>query len=88
MNPLEKLQSKVADLVSKFEQLEAEKTTIEVECQQLRKRIAAWEHEIRGLNAENAKLTKSLQSTNEVALKRISRIVDKIDQFQTELKIS
>ncbi|MBK7091001.1 MAG: hypothetical protein IPH59_04655 [bacterium] len=88
MNPLEKLQSKVADLVSKFEQLEAEKTTIEVECQQLRKRIAALEHEIRGLNAENAKLTKSLQSTNEVALKRISRIVDKIDQFQTELKIS
>ena len=88
MNPLEKLQSKVADLVSKFEQLEAEKTTMAVECQQLRKRIAALEHEIGGLNSENAKLTKSLQSTNEVALKRISRIVDKIDQFQTELKIS
>lgn len=88
MNPLEKLQSKVADLVSKFEQLEAEKTTIEVECHQLRKRISALEHEIWTLNAENAKLSKSLQSTNEVALKRISRIVDKIDQFQTELKIS
>lgn len=88
MNPLEKLQSKVADLVSKFEQLEAEKTTTEVECQQLRKRITGLEQEIRALNAENAKLSKSLQTTNEVALKRISRIVDKIDQFQTDLKIS
>ena len=88
MNPLEKLQSKVAELVSKFEQLEAEKTTTEVECQQLRKRITALEQEVRALNAENVKLCKSLQSTNEVALKRISRIVDKIDQFQTDLKIS
>ena len=88
MNPLEKLQSKVADLVSKFEQLEAEKTTTEVECQQLSKKISALEQEIRILNTENVKLAKSLQSTNEVALKRISRIVDKIDQFQTELKIS
>lgn len=88
MNPLEKLQSKVADLVAKYEQIEAEKVTVEVECQRLRKQISSLEHEIRNLNAENAKLSKSLQATNEVALKKISRIVDKIDQFQTELKIS
>ncbi len=88
MNPLEKLQSKVTELVAKFELIEAEKTQVEVECQGLRKRISALEQEIRTLNSENLKLSKSLQATNEGALKRISKIVDKIDQFQSELKIS
>ncbi len=88
MNPLEKLQSKVTELVAKYEEIEAEKTLVEVECQELKKRISGLESEIRALNTENSRLSKSLQATNEVALKRISRIVDKIDQFQTELKIS
>ncbi len=88
MNPLEKLQSKVTELVAKYELIEAEKTEVEVECESLRKRISALETEIRMLNNENSKLSKLLQATNEVALKRISKIVDKIDQFQTELKIS
>lgn len=88
MNPLEKLQSKVAELVTKFEYLEAEKTMVDVECLELRKKVSSLEQEIRVLTAENAKLTKSLQATNDTALKRISKIVDKIDQFQSELKIS
>ncbi len=88
MSNLEKLQTKVTELVAKYETLQAEKTSLEVECHQLQNQIKALEQKARTLTAENSQLSKALQNTNDVALKRISKIVDKIDQVQAELKIS
>jgi len=88
MSNLEKLQSKVTELVAKFETLQAEKTSLEAECSELRSQVKALEGRTRALASENGQLTKALQATNDVALKRISKIVDKIDQVQAELKIS
>ncbi len=88
MSGLEKLQSKVTELVAKFENTVAEKTELEVECAELRAGVKSLELRIKALTAENAQLTKALQTTNDVALKRISKIVDRIDQAQAELKIS
>lgn len=88
MDPLEKLEAKVTALVTQYEQVEAQKVRLERECQELRAKISTLEGELGNLTAENAKLSKTVQSTNDAALKRISRLVDKIDQFQSELKIS
>lgn len=88
MSNLEKLQSKVTELVAKFETLQAEKTSLEVECGELRSQLKVLEGRARALTTENGQLSKALQATNGVALKRISKIVDKIDQVQAELKIS
>jgi predicted nuclease with TOPRIM domain len=88
MNSLEKLQAKVTELVAKFETIQAEKTELEVECAQLREQAKGFEQRIRTLTSENGQLSKALQTTNDAALKRISKIVDRIDQVQAELKIS
>ncbi len=88
MSNLEKLQTKVTELVAKYETLQAEKTSLEVECHELQSQIKALEQKTRALTAENSQLSKALQNTNDFALKRISKIVDKIDQVQAELKIS
>ncbi len=88
MENLEKLHKKVNDLVSQYEKLRQEKIATEEACAVLQDQVKALEGQVKTLQEENRRLEKSLNEKNDIALKRISRLVDKIDQFQTEMKIS
>ena len=88
MESLDKLEQRINGLVEQFDKLATEKSRIDQENAQLKERVKALESELKTLQIENQNLDKRVTEKNEIALKRISRLVDKIDQFQTEMKIS
>ena len=88
MESFDKLEAKVTELVEKFDKVQSERNKLATECTQLREQIKSLEVELKRLGDDNVRLEKAFSNNNDVALKRISRLVDKIDQFQTELKIS
>ena len=75
-------------LVEKFDQVQTERYELETECTKLRERVRKLEQDLKKLGDDNLRLEKAFNTNNDMALKRISKLVDKIDQFQTELKIS
>ena len=88
MDNLEKLQKRVNELVEQFEKQHQANEVVEQENNKLKEQIRTMESRIKTLLEENRHLERGLREKNEAALKRISRLVDKIDQFQTEMKIS
>ena len=88
MESFDKLESKVMQLVEKFDQVQTERYELETECTKLRERVRKLEQDLKKLGDDNLRLEKAFNTNNDMALKRISKLVDKIDQFQTELKIS
>jgi predicted RNase H-like nuclease (RuvC/YqgF family) len=61
---------------------------LERECLDLGKQVKSLESQLKALSTDNKRLEKSAQEMNEIALKKISRLVDKIDQCQAEMKFS
>jgi DUF438 domain-containing protein len=55
---------------------------------QLRERLSGLESELKLLSQDGNRLEKQTREKQEAALKRISRLVDKIHQFQSEMKLS
>ncbi len=88
MESFDKLEAKVSQLVDEFDKVQSERRKLESECEKLRERVKALEEDVKRLSDENLRLEKIHTSNNDMALKRITKLVDKIDQFQTELKIS
>jgi predicted nuclease with TOPRIM domain len=88
MKTFDRLEAKVGELVERFDQISQERSKLESECSQLRDRVKSLEVELKRLGDDNLRLEKAINSNNEMALKRVSRLVDKIDQFQTSFKIS
>lgn len=88
MEQFGKLQEKINQLVAKFEKLETEKSELERDCLHLKEQVKSLETQLKNLTHVNERLEKSAREKNEIALKRISKLVDKIDQFQSEMKFS
>ena len=84
----EKLQHRLDDLLNKFERLKAEKLDVEQGYLQLKEQVKTLEARVKTLQDDNKRMEKSLDERGEAALKKISRLVDKIDQFQSEMKFS
>jgi predicted nucleic acid-binding Zn-ribbon protein len=85
---LDILQTKINDLLAKFEEQQNQKKQIEQDYTHLKEQFKALESQMQTMALENKRLEKDLQERNDAALKRIGRLVDKIDQFQSEMKFS
>ena len=85
---LDILQTKINDLLAKFEEQQNQKKQIEQDYTHLKEQFKALESQMQTMALENKRLEKDLQERNDAALKRISKLVDKIDQFQSEMKFS
>jgi len=88
MENLDKLQTKVKDILEQYQKLEWAHLQLKKENAQLRERLSGLEAELKGLSQGNSRLEKQSREKQEAALKRISRLVDKIHQFQSEMKLS
>jgi len=88
MENLDKLQTKVKDILEQYQKLESAHLQLKKENAQLRERLSGLEAELKGLSQGNSRLEKQSREKQEAALKRISRLVDKIHQFQSEMKLS
>lgn len=88
MDTLEKLKGKLDQLLRRYEKLEAVNKDLRTENNELRARIADLEKKAKLLSDSKGKAEKQLGEANEAAVKRISRLVEKIDQLQSELEFS
>lgn len=88
MENLDKLQTKVKDILEQYQKLESAHLQLKKENAQLRERLSGLESELKSLSQDGNRLEKQSREKQEAALKRISRLVDKIHQFQSEMKLS
>ena len=88
MNNLDKLQERVERLVDACRELETQKAEIAKENEDLRKQLTELQANVRRAKNDSGKTEKTLRSKNQTALKRISGIVDRIDQLQSEIEFS
>ncbi len=88
MEPLDKLQTRIKDILEQYKKLEAAHSELRKENAQLRDRLSTLEAELKSLSQGSGRLEKQSREKQEAALKRISRLVDKIHQFQSEMKLS
>ena len=88
MENLDKLQTKVKDILEQYQKLESAHLQLKKENAQLRERLSGLEAELKLLSQGGNRLEKQSREKQEAALKRISRLVDKIHQFQSEMKLS
>ena len=88
MENLDKLQTKVKDILEQYQKLESAHLQLKKENAQLRERLSGLEAELKLLSQGSNRLEKQSREKQEAALKRISRLVDKIHQFQSEMKLS
>lgn len=88
MESFDKLEKKVTELVERFDAIQNERNRLDSECTELRERVKSLEAELKKLGDDNIRLEKAFNANNDLAVKRISRLVDKIDHFQSDLKIS
>jgi cell division septum initiation protein DivIVA len=88
MENLDKLQTKVKDILEQYQKLETAHLQLKKENAQLRERLSGLESELKTLSQGSNRLEKQTREKQEAALKRISRLVDKIHQFQSEMKLS
>jgi hypothetical protein len=73
MENLDKLQTRVKDILEQYKNWS---------------RLSGLESELKLLSQDGNRLEKQSREKQEAALKRISRLVDKIHQFQSEMKLS
>ncbi len=88
MENLDRLQGKVKDLLEQHKKLEASYSELKKENAQLRERLSSLESEMKAVTKSGSRLEKEAREKQEAALKRISKLVDKIHQFQSEMKLS
>jgi cell division protein FtsB len=88
MENLDKLQSRVKEILEEYKQLESAHNDLKKENAQLRNRLGSLESEIKTLSQGSSRLEKQSREKQEAALKRITKLVDKIHQFQSEMKLS
>lgn len=88
MENLDKLQTRVKDILEQYRKLESAHTELKKENAQLRERLSGLESEIKTLTQSSNRLEKQSREKQEAALKRITKLVDKIHQFQSEMKLS
>ena len=88
MENLDKLQTRVKDILEQYQKLESAHLQLKKENAQLRERLSGTEAELKLLSQGGNRLEKQSREKQEAALKRISRLVDKIHQFQSEMKLS
>ncbi|MCX6830664.1 MAG: cell division protein ZapB [candidate division Zixibacteria bacterium] len=88
MENLDKLQTRVKDILEQYKKLESAYLELKKENAQLRERLSGLESELKLLSQDGNRLEKQSREKQEAALKRISRLVDKIHQFQSEMKLS
>jgi len=88
MENLDKLQTRVKEILEQYKKLESTHLELKKENAQLRERLSGLEAELKGLSQGNSRLEKQSREKQEAALKRITRLVDKIHQFQSEMKLS
>jgi cell division protein FtsB len=88
MENLDKLQTKVKDILEQYQKLESAHLQLKKENAQLRERLSGLETELKTLSQGSNRLEKQTREKQEAALKRISRLVDKIHQFQSEMKLT
>ncbi len=88
MENLDKLQTRVKDILEQYKKLESAHLELKKENAQLRERLGSLESELKLLSQDSNRLEKQTREKQEAALKRISRLVDKIHQFQSEMKLS
>jgi cell division protein FtsB len=88
MENLDKLQTKVKDILEQYQKLESAHLQLKKENAQLRERLSGLEAELKLLSQGSNRLEKQSREKQEAALKRITRLVDKIHQFQSEMKLS
>jgi uncharacterized coiled-coil DUF342 family protein len=88
MENLDKLQARVKDVLEQYKKLESAHSELKKENTQLREKLGTLESELKLLSQGSNRLEKQTREKQEAALKRISRLVDKIHQFQSEMKLS
>lgn len=88
MENLDKLQTRVKEILEQYQKLESAHLQLKKENTQLRERLSGLEAELKLLSQGSGRLEKQSREKQEAALKRISRLVDKIHQFQSEMKLS
>lgn len=88
MKNLDKLQERVERLVDACQELETQKAEIARENEHLREQLTELQTNVRRAKSDSGKTEKTLRSKNQTALKRISGIVDRIDQLQSEIEFS
>ena len=88
MENLDKLQTKVKDILEQYQKLESAHLQLKKENAQLRERLSGLEAELKLLSQGSNRVEKQSREKQEAALKRITRLVDKIHQFQSEMKLS
>lgn len=88
MENLDKLQARVKDVLEQYKKLESAHSELKKENAQLREKLGSLESELKLLSQGSSRLEKRTREKQEAALKRISRLVDKIHQFQSEMKLS
>jgi predicted nuclease with TOPRIM domain len=88
MDTLESLKTKIDRILEKQEQLLLEKEAMERKNSELQDEITALRSRLAKLTSENGQLQGELSERNQTALKRINRLVEKIDLLQGEMKFS
>jgi cell division protein FtsB len=88
MENLDKLQTRVKDILEQYKKLESAHAELKKENLQLRERLNGLESEIKTLSQGSNRLEKQSREKQEAALKRITKLVDKIHQFQSDMKLS
>lgn len=88
MENLDKLQTRVKDILEQYKKLESAHAELKKENAQLRERLSGLESEIKTLTQSSSRLEKQSREKQEAALRRITKLVDKIHQFQSEMKLS
>ena len=88
MESLERLKDKLDRLIASYELLQGRNDKLRNENQDLKNKIAELEKEVARFSAEKSKADKHIGEKNEVAIRRISRLVEKIDQLQSEIEFS
>jgi predicted RNase H-like nuclease (RuvC/YqgF family) len=88
MDTLAKLKERLDKLLEQYEKLEVRNEELRAENKDLRAKLIELEQEVSVLNADKARFEKQLGEKNEAAARRISRLVETIDQLQSEMEFS
>jgi cell division septum initiation protein DivIVA len=88
METLEKLQSKLNRLLTHYEDARADNERLLRENQDLKKQLKAAGAAIAELKRQNKVIEKTAAEKNQGAVKRISKLVERIEELQGEIEFS